>query len=88
MTPQELETSLALIVEQQKDNGEKLDKLCVIMTGNGDPSRGLILRFDRIEQWWLSYTKKKNRLAITLAGCILSFVCNIVLISIQFWNSN
>jgi hypothetical protein len=42
--------------EDYKDDGilprieDKVDLLLKLVTGNGDPSKGLIVRFDRVEQ--------------------------------------
>ena len=42
--------------ERRRDAGaierveEKVDLLLKLMTGNGDPSKGIVVRFDRVEQ--------------------------------------
>ncbi len=57
---------------------EKIDRIVVLLSGNGDPSKGLIVRVDRLEQFktsvdaWLARFVIPVLIAQTLS--ILTFV--------------
>ncbi|MEE8607813.1 MAG: hypothetical protein V3S55_09420 [Nitrospiraceae bacterium] len=55
--------------ETQLDKIErKLDTLCKILTGNSNPSLGLVVRFDRVEQ-----TQKRVRWILrSITGAIVA----------------
>lgn len=71
MTIDQLETHLQDIKDGQERQGEKLDKVCLILTGNGEPKKGLVLRFDRVEQ---SYLKEQGRKTKFVLACIFAGV--------------
>lgn len=45
---------------------EKVEKIEKILTGNGSPEKGMIVRIDRLEQW----QKIRTWAVCTLAGAI------------------
>lgn len=71
-----LETRLVAIAEGQEANSKKLDMVVQILTGNGDPSAGLVVRFDRVEQRFLADVKEKSRIKLLLIGAIVGFLAN------------
>ena len=87
MTPKDLEVKLALIIDNQKDDSHKLDRLCKILEGNGSPEKGLVLRFDRIEQWWLDAKKRRVKVTLAVIGASVSFAGSLAILVIKlFWN--
>ena len=68
-----------LILERQTEMREDLTIVKKILTGNGEPSKGLVVRFDRVEQAFL--TRKKFTIAMILSGSagLLSFGGSIIL---------
>ena len=44
-------TQLDRIEAQGKLTAAKVDRIDEVVTGNGNPSKGLIVRVDRLEQW-------------------------------------
>ena len=58
----------------------KLDFLCTLLTGNGDPQKGLVVRVDRLEQaekrrkWWVG----------TAVGAAIVAVVNAVMMWLGF----
>jgi len=78
-----VEVRLTELRENQEDMAKKLDTLCTIMTGNGDPSRGFVVRFDRMEQWWMSYTRKKTKIALAVATSTLSLIGSLALLVVR-----
>lgn len=48
--PVECISQLNRIESMAAANGKKLTTLCVLMTGNGNPEAGLLVRTDRLEQ--------------------------------------
>ena len=54
--------------------GTKIDKLCLLLTGNSNPERGLVVRVDRVEQ----RNKRLDRWFWLLAGAVVtSVVCGV-----------
>ena len=57
----------------------KLDTLCKILTGNSNPSVGLVVRFDRVEQAqkrvrWLLRSMTGAIIAAAVGGIIVAVV--------------
>jgi hypothetical protein len=71
-----MEATLAVIVQNQEDNSEKLNKLVTILEGNGDPRDGLVVRFDRVEQQFLTDRREESHLKKMLIGSIVGFIAN------------
>jgi hypothetical protein len=71
-----MEATLAVIVQNQEDNSEKLNKLVTILEGNGDPRDGLVVRFDRVEQQFLTDRQEKSHMKKMLIGSIVGFIAN------------
>src|SRR5258706_1338642 len=53
---------------------EKIDGIIVLLTGNGHPEHGLIIRMDRIEQ----DRKRVAKLLWTVIGSSLTIICGAV----------
>lgn len=45
-----IEAKLEVIIDRQHSHDRKLDNVVEILTGNGDPNKGVIVRLDRVEQ--------------------------------------
>lgn len=54
----------------------KLDKLCELLTGNGNPQRGVILRLDRLEQ----RAQGKVWVERTVLGAIIAAACTVIIV--------
>jgi hypothetical protein len=50
MDPQELAAKIDVVIHAQKATRDDIRVVKEILTGNGDPSKGLVVRFDRVEQ--------------------------------------
>jgi hypothetical protein len=83
MNNEDIAIKLTKLEENQDDISEKLDRLTVLMTGNGDPEKGWTVRFDRVEQWWITYTKRKNRVGLAAFTAVLGFVGSLTLFIIR-----
>ena len=79
----EMHATLKAVAENQQYQRKKLDKIDVLMSGNGSPEQGMIVRFDRVEQWWIDYTKKKNRMAVMMGTSILGFFGSVGLLVVR-----
>jgi hypothetical protein len=80
MTNEELSAKLDVIVHNQQEVREDLTTVKEILTGNGDPTKGLIVRFDRVEQGWLGHQKFAGKMAIAAGTGLLSFAGSLVLL--------
>ena len=78
-----METTLAVLIKHQEANGKKLDKVVTVLEGNGDPSKGLVVRFDRVEQQFLIERREKSQLKLMLVGAVVGFVANAGLFVMQ-----
>ncbi len=59
----------------------KLDTVCKILTGNSNPSVGLVVRFDRVEQTqkrvrWILRSMTGAAIAAAIAGIIVALRSN------------
>lgn len=61
----------------------KVDKLVLLLTGNGKPAEGLVVRMDRIEQWRGSIHFLLVPVYVAIIGQIILFVFGIVTGHIQ-----
>ncbi len=64
---------VAHVYQLQRMEG-KLDKLCELLTGNGDPQRGVVLRLDRLEQ----RAKGKVWAERTVLGALIAGACAVI----------
>lgn len=71
-----MEAAISALIENQEANGKKLDKVVTILEGNGDPRNGLVVRFDRVEQQFLTDRREKSRIKMLLVGAIIGFAAN------------
>lgn len=83
MTNEELSGKIELILSNQAEVKDDVTTVKKILTGNGDPTKGLIVRFDRVEQSFLS--NKKFGMAMLIAGGtgVLSFVGSLGLLLVR-----
>lgn len=63
-----------VIAEKLDQIAEKIDKIDTILTGNGDPSKGLIVRMDRLEQVESRRKWQIRTLAASFAGGAISWI--------------
>jgi hypothetical protein len=83
MTNEELAGKIELILSNQAEVREDVTVVKEILTGNGDPTKGLVVRFDRVEQSFLS--NKKFGMAMLIAGGtgVLSLIGSLVLFGVR-----
>lgn len=64
---------------------EKLDRLCLLISGNGKPQEGIIVRFDRLEQQ-AGYLKQKAQKKLSLErGVLLAVIGSACTVIIKGW---
>jgi len=83
MTHAELAGKIELILANQAEVREDVTIVKKILTGNGDPTKGLIVRFDRVEQSFLA--NRKFGMAMLIAGGtgVLSLVGSLGLLIVR-----
>ncbi len=66
--------------ESQLDRIEgKVDTLCLILTGDGEPQKGLVVRFDRVEQ-----AQKRVRWFLrSVAGACIAAIVVVVIVALR-----
>ena len=77
------ESKLDMILENQNYQKDKLKQIDKILRGNGDPSKGLVVRFDRVEQAHLADQAGKKRNAAMAATALLGFLGSLALLVIR-----
>ena len=83
MSDDSIIVKLTRLEENQEEMRNDLKNLLKVMNGNGEPHKGFIIRFDRMEQWFLTYTKKKTRIALAAATGMISFCGSLALLVIR-----
>lgn len=62
---------------------EKIDKVILLLTGNGKPERGIIVRLDRLEQWRGQINVIFTPIFLILLGQFILFVIGLLLNRIE-----
>ncbi len=52
----------------------KIDTLIVVVTGNGAPERGVIVRLDRVEQWRAELDRRIDSLSARIGQVLIAIV--------------
>ncbi len=69
--------------EEHQRIEEKLDKVILLLTGNGNPERGIVVRLDRLEQWRAAVNKFLSPFFVFLVGQFLLFLIGLLLNRIE-----
>ncbi len=69
--------------EEHQRIEEKLDKVILLLTGNGNPERGIVVRLDRLEQWRAAVNKIVAPVFLVLVGQFLLFVIGLLINRIE-----
>ncbi len=72
MTDEELIQQLTRIEINQRAMHTKVDTICEVVTGNGTPRKGLIVRVDRLEQARLFRMWLSNIVVVAGVGAVIS----------------
>ncbi len=62
---------------------KKIDRVILLLTGNGEPERGIIVRLDRLEQWRAAVNKFLSPFFFFLVGQFLLFLIGLLLNRIE-----
>ena len=83
MTNEELSIKLEKILSNQQSIGEDVVVLKEVMTGNGNPARGMIVRFALVESWVGGHKKFGTAMLLAAGTGLLSFVGSITLFIVK-----
>lgn len=83
MTDDQIAAKLDLLLMNQREVREDLTSVKEILTGNGDPSKGLIVRFDRVEQGWMGHKNFTTKMALAAGTGLFSLVGSIALFVVR-----
>ncbi len=61
----------------------KLDTVILLLTGNGNPEHGIVVRLDRLEQWRAGVNKILAPVFLVLVGQFLLFVIGLLINKIE-----
>ncbi len=53
---------------------EKLDKLITLISGDGSPERGIIVRLDRVEQWRAELDHRIDSLSARISQVLVALI--------------
>ncbi len=76
----DIDSKLDLIIERQAETNKDVATVKEILTGNGDPSKGLVVRFDRVETWVGNAKAAKSKLVWAVITSSIGFVCSLVVL--------
>jgi hypothetical protein len=71
------------LADKMDRNMREITTVKEILTGNGNPSRGLVVRFDRVEQSFLANKRFGFRMLLAGSAAVLSFFGSIALLVVR-----
>ena len=69
--------------EEHRRIEEKIDKVILLLTGNGNPERGIVVRLDRLEQWRGQISVIATPIFVVLIGQFILFIIGLLLNRIE-----